>query len=135
VKPNNHLLFDIGVLAASLALLPGSHSVFAHHSFAMFDQSKTLSLSGTVKEFQYSSPHAWIQLLVPAPDVGVVEWGFEMSSSAGLARSGWKKRTLVPGDKISVSFSPLRNGEHGGSFKSATFADGRPVGPQRGDPR
>jgi hypothetical protein len=114
-----------------MLLLSAAVPALAHHSFAMFDQTQTLTLSGTVKEFQFTSPHAWIQILVAKEDGKVEEWGFELGSSAALSRGGWKKSTVAPGDKITVTFNPLKSGETAGSFKSATFADGRPVGPQR----
>ncbi|MGC3980850.1 MAG: DUF6152 family protein [Steroidobacteraceae bacterium] len=106
-------------------------SVQAHHSFAMFDQTKTLSVSGTVKEFQFTSPHAWVQVLVTDDKGQVVEWGFEMGSSAALSRGGWKKNTLKAGDKITVTFNPLKDGNPAGSYKSAVRDNGEPVGPQR----
>jgi hypothetical protein len=102
-------------------------TVSAHHSFAMFDQAKTVTLSGTVKDFQFNSPHVWIQLLVPTDKGEPVEWGIEMSSPGSLLRRGWSKSSLKPGDKVFVDISPLRDGSPGGQFKSATRADGTPV--------
>lgn len=90
-----------------------------------------MTLSGTVKEFQFTSPHAWVQVLVTDDAGKTVEWGFELASSAALSRSGWKKSMFKPGDKVTVTFNPLKNGDPAGSFKSATFADGSPVGPQK----
>lgn len=112
-----------------LTLLLTSSAAVAHHSFAMFDQSKSVTLTGTVKEFQFTSPHAWIQLLVPGDQGEPEEWGVEMGAAGGLLRGGWTKKTLQPGDKISVVVNPLRDGSHGGSFKSATREDGSRVGP------
>jgi Family of unknown function (DUF6152) len=113
------------------ALLAVAGTAEAHHSFAMFDQSKTLTLTGTVKEFQFTSPHSWIQVLVTDEQGAVTEWGFEMGGAAGLSREGWKRNELKPGDKITITFSPLRDGQSGGNYKSATRDNGLPVGPQR----
>jgi hypothetical protein len=107
---------------ASLALGSGAQ---AHHSFAMFDPDKNVTLSGTVRDFQFTNPHCWIQLLVPKPDsTDTVEWSIEMSAPAHLVRSGWSRNTVKAGDKITVVIHPLKDGTQGGSFVSATAADG-----------
>ena len=106
-------------------------SAAAHHSAAMFDASKSVTLAGTVKEFQWMSPHCWIQLLVadPAkPSAPPVEWGIEMDNPLGLSRHGWKPGSLKPGDKIVVVARPLRDGSPGGQVVSVTAADGKPIG-------
>lgn len=117
------LLGVVTSLAASVAS--------AHHSAAMFDASRELTLAGTVKEFQWMSPHCWIQLLVSdpaAPSAEPVEWGIEMDNPLGLSRHGWKPGSLKPGDKIVVVAHPLRDGSRGGQVVSVTRADGTPVG-------
>ena len=106
-------------------------SAAAHHSAAMFDASKQLTLTGTVKEFQWNSPHCWIQLLVPDPahpDAAPVEWGIEMDNPLGLSRHGWKASSLKPGERIVVVAHPLRDGSNGAQVVSVTRADGTPVG-------
>lgn len=97
---------------------------FAHHSFAMFDRAKETTLVGTVKEFQWTNPHAWIQVQVPT-NGKVVEWSVEGGSPNGLIRKGWKATVLKPGDKVTVVVNPTRDGSNGGSLKSVTLADGR----------
>ena len=96
----------------------------AHHSFAMFDNSKVLTLEGVVKEFQWTNPHTWTQLLVRNDQGLTEEWGIEGSSINGLAREGWKRTSLKPGDKVTVTIHPLKSGEKGGSFMTATLPDG-----------
>jgi hypothetical protein len=109
---------------ASLAAV--SPPTRAHHSFAMFDADRTVTLSGTVREFQFTNPHCFIQLLVD--DAGkTVEWSVEMAAPAHLVTSGWTRSTVKPGDKVTVVIHPLREGSQGGSFVSATGADGRPL--------
>ena len=97
----------------------------AHHSFAMYDSNQLLTVTGTVKIFQWSNPHV-ILWLVKGPDGSGASdiWTLELPTSPGvLTRMGWDKHSLQPGDRIVVEFNPLRNGEHGGSFKKATLVD------------
>lgn len=104
-------------------LLMGSAQ--AHHSFANFDQSKRLTLTGTVKAFEFHFPHSWIWLDVPGNKGAVQVWGFEGAGPVELNRiGGWKAGTLRPGDKITVTFCPLRDGKPGGAFTSVKLADG-----------
>jgi hypothetical protein len=113
-------------LAAGLAAAPGM--TLAHHSFAMFDSTKELTLTGTVKEFQWENPHTWIQLYVPDAQGKQVEWSIEGTSPNGLARKGWKRNSIKPGDKIVVKIRPLRDGRPGGSLMTVAGADGRFIG-------
>ena len=111
-------------LAAGLFAVPA----LAHHSFAMFDAETTLVLEGTVVEFQWTNPHSWLQVEV-TDDVGeTVEWSLEMGSPGGLARSGWRPRTVVPGNQVTVSVHPLRDGEPGGQILTVTLPDGTVMG-------
>ena len=113
-------LAGVGVL--TLAAAPA----FAHHSFAMFDNQKNVTLDGTVKEFQWTNPHSWIQLVVKDPATGKeVEWSIEGGSPNGLARRGWKSTIMKPGDKITVVIAPMKDGSNGGSLKTVTLPDGK----------
>jgi Family of unknown function (DUF6152) len=95
----------------------------AHHSSAMFDAQKSVTLQGTVKSFQWTNPHCWIQLLVPAAS-GVTEWSIEMGSPEQVYRSGWRRSTLPPGTSLTVVIHPVRDGRSGGQFVAATAANG-----------
>lgn len=108
-------------------------SAYAHHSFAMFDQEKEQTLEGTVKEFQWTNPHAWVQLLVQGPDGKVTEWSIECASPNGLRRQGWRGNTLKAGDRITTIIHPLKSGEPGGSLVILTLPDGTQLG-RRGPP-
>ncbi len=112
------------LIAAAVAVLGVAAPAFAHHSFAMFDSSKTMTLVGTVKEFQWTNPHTWIQVNVPT-NGKVVEWSIEGGSPNGLARRGWKSSIMKPGDKITVVISPMKDGSNGGSLKTVTLPDGK----------
>src|SRR5688572_18000730 len=105
-----------------------------HHSFSMFDQTKQVSLSGTVTEFQWTNPHAYIEVDVPDEKGVIKHWSVEMGSPSILMQSGWKFRDLKPGDKVKVSLNPLRSGQSGGLLIQATMPDGRILGngPGRG---
>ena len=108
-----------------LFLMATGPRALAHHSFAMYDSKQLVTVSGTVKTFQWTNPHV-ILWLVNGPDAsGASElWTFELPTSPGvLTRMGWDKHSLEPGDRIIVEFNPLRSGEHGGSFKKATLVD------------
>ena len=101
---------------------------FAHHSFAMFDRTKEMKLEGVVKEFQWTNPHTWIQLMVTGPDGKVTEWSIEGSSPNGLKRQGWRADVVKSGDKVVAIINPLRNGDSGGSLVNVTLPDGKRLG-------
>lgn len=113
------LIASIGVLAA--------FSAAAHHSFAMFDQTQRVSLKGTVTEFQWTNPHAFILMQVAGPGGAQEDWAIEMNSPNNLKRQGWSSGSLKVGDQVTVEMFPLRKlDEHkGGLFIQVTLADGK----------
>jgi len=112
-------------LAGGIASLVTS-PLLAHHSFSMFDHEKTVKIAGTVKEFEFTNPHAWLHVTAPDEKSGKpTEWSFEMGGVGQITQQGWKPDTVRPGDKISVEMHPLKAGSHGGQYLSATLADGR----------
>ena len=116
---------------ASIGAILMASPAFAHHSRAMFDQTKQVTLVGTVKELQWTNPHCWIQVLVPDPDhpdAAPVEWGVEMAAPLELLRHGWKPQSLKPGDKVTILINPLRDGQPGGLVVSVTGPDGKIIG-------
>jgi len=99
-------------------------STYAHHSMNGFDRAKTITVTGTVKQFKWANPHSWIEVEV-VNDKGVAElWNLEMTAPGVLARNGWKSTMLKPGDKVTMGVHPMVSGEIGGQFVSVTFADG-----------
>jgi len=121
------LTFALAVMLATLAPQVSS----AHHSGAMWDSSTTLTLEGIVKEFQWSNPHCWIQLLVSPSEPAAAEareWSIEMAAPIQVRQGGWKPGTLKAGDRIRVSIHPARDGSPTGNFISAVSTDGRPLG-------
>lgn len=116
------------VAAGALALSFGAAPAQAHHSMAMFDQSKEVTLTGKVRVFQWTNPHCYIQLIVPDANGKDVEWSLEMGAPMYLYANGWRPKTLKPGDTLSVTINPLRDGKPGGVILTATMADGRQLG-------
>ena len=116
---------SICLAAALLAAAPA----FAHHSFAMFDLTKEITLVGTIKEVQFTNPHVWIQILVPDGKGGQTEWSIEAGAPGMLLRTGWKANTLKFGDAVTVVTHPARSGMPNGSLVRITVPDGRTLGP------
>jgi hypothetical protein len=103
----------------------------AHHSFAMFDNATEMTIEGTVKEFQWTNPHAWVQVMVLDKKTGKeVEWSVEGGSPNGLSRQGWTRKSAAAGDKVVVAIHPLKDGSPGGSLISMTV-NGKKIGRQR----
>jgi len=104
----------------------------AHHSFAIFDQSQVISLTGTVEEFEWINPHAWLHLTITDDDGNAALWAFEGGATGQLARLGWAPDSLGPGDEITIGFRPLRDGSRGGQLMRVTLPDGQRLCSNRG---
>jgi hypothetical protein len=120
------------LVAASLFL--GVPVTLAHHSFAMFDLGREVTVEGVTKELQFTNPHVWIQLMVPDGKGGETEWSIEAGAPGMMTRNGWKSSTLKPGDKIRLVMHPLRSGQPSGSLVRVTLPDGRVLGNGGGPP-
>jgi hypothetical protein len=114
----------IAVVLATAAAPAG-----AHHSFAAFDRDRQITLTGVVREFQWTNPHAWIQVVVTDDKGRKTEWGLECGSPNMMARTGWKRTTLKPGDRIVAVGNPLKDGKPNASLVKLTLPDGRVLGP------
>ena len=112
-----------GVLSVSLLLAPDG--VSAHHSPAVFDRTRQITVAGVVREFRWGNPHSWIHLDVADDEGNIATWSVEMNPATMLGRNGWTRRTLEPGDRVEVRVYPLRNDEKGGQYISVTLPDGR----------
>jgi hypothetical protein len=115
-------------LAAALACGVGVSPVIAHHSFGLFDMSKTSEIDGTVVKLEWSNPHCWLFVTVEAPNNPEVSYGFEMTSVGEMIRRGWTKTALKPGDNVKVKFHPVRDGRPAGYMMTVMTADGRFIG-------
>jgi Family of unknown function (DUF6152) len=122
---------SIWAAAAIVVTLSGSiglQSVSAHHSFALYDMTRSVEIDGSVDKLEWSNPHCWLFIFVAGSDSATVSYGFEMSSVGEMTRRGWKKLLVKPGDKIKVKYHPLRDGRNGGLMMSVTTADGQTIG-------
>jgi hypothetical protein len=111
---------------AMAALISGIAAVtvaYAHHSYAMYDSTKEVKLTGVVKSFQWTNPHSWIELVT---DSGI--WSVELGSPNILKRSGWSRDSLKPGDKATISINPLKDGTKGGTYLQVVLASGQTLG-------
>ena len=117
------------VFGAVIVLTMLASPARAHHSFAMFDPKQSVTIHGVVKEFRWTNPHVFIQLIASGEGgVAAGEWSIELTSPEHLARAGWKPGTLKSGDKVTIVVHPVRMGSMGGQFVSGRTAQGTPIG-------
>ncbi len=116
----------VAALAAALVLTTGVLPVYAHHSFAMFDQNKSTQLTGTLKDVSWNNPHIAMIVVVPGDNGQAAEWHFESGPPAFMLRAGIKRDDLSGriGSKVTVTFHPLKDGRTGGSLEGMKFEDG-----------
>jgi len=110
---------------AGAGLLALGHPAFAHHSGAMFDGRKTVTLTGTVKSFEWTNPHSWLEVMVPTKGGQPVQWSIELNGPESLFRQGFRPDMPKAGDKVTVVAHPLRDGRHGGSVVSVLLPNGK----------
>jgi hypothetical protein len=118
-----------GALLTGAAFLAIASSGAAHHSLGMFDQQHPIELVGTIQEYRFSSPHAFILLEVKNGGAAPVVWRLEGNSANSLTWDGWSSKTLRPGDEVRLTIEPLRSGAPGGAWspKKASFKNGSPI--------
>src|SRR5258706_7982058 len=116
----------VAILTAGLAAI--ALPAIAHHSFAMFDTTRRVTLAGTVTAFEWTNPHAYIELDVPDEKGAIKHWSIELGSPSILMQGGWKFKDLKYGDKVTAVVSPLKNGQSGALLSSITMPDGRVLG-------
>ena len=112
---------------AAVGSLLAAPPLLAHHSAAMFDDTKVVELTGAVKELQWTNPHIWLQLVVEEKGAAQ-EWSIEGGSPNTLSRRGWRSTTFKPGDEVAVRVNPMKDGTKAGLFIGARFADGKSLG-------
>jgi Family of unknown function (DUF6152) len=101
----------------------------AHHSFAMFDHTRTLTLKGTVTKFQWTNPHAYIEIDVPASDGKTTHFTIECTSINMMQRLGWRSNMITAGDQVKATVAPLLSGQPGGLLLDVILPDGRKLEP------
>jgi hypothetical protein len=116
---------------ATLTIAISGAPALAHHSFAMFDRSKTVVLNGTVKSAQWANPHTWFEIIAPGPDGVVQTWSIEGPSPNILIRMDWKPNEIQAGDRVTMTMNPRKDGSSGGVLVAVKLADGTTL---RGSP-
>ena len=117
----------MAVLVSTLVLAL-SGPALAHHAFAMFDTNREVLLDGTVKDFQWTNPHTWVQLLVKDSSGKEVEWSIEGSSPNNLSRFGWTRNSLKTGDHVQAVVHPMKDGQVGSASLVKITVNGQTVG-------
>jgi hypothetical protein len=118
-----------GLAGLTAALMAGP--AHAHHAFAIFDQSKVVYFSGTVKEFELVNPHAWLHLNIDG-DKGASTWSFEGGSVSQLVSLGWSKEKFKPGEQVQIGLRPMKDGSRGGQIMNVKLPDGEKLCSNRG---
>ena len=115
----------IGLFAVAVGLLSVSLPLFAHHGTAAFDTDKTLTMKGNVTEWDWSNPHCLIQFDIRNENGQVVHWIAETQNPAQMVSLGWGKSSFKPGDEVTVSLMPVKNGRPYGRIKLIVLPDGK----------
>jgi hypothetical protein len=131
---NSRRLIRAALIVTALSGVIGMAPAFAHHSFGLYDMGKTVEVDGTVAQMEWSNPHCWLFLQVGTAGGAQTSYGFEMNSVGEMARRGWKKTAVKPGDKIKVRYHPLRDGRTGGLMMVVIKSDGQMIGRAPGAP-
>ena len=117
---------------AAAALIGVALEAAAHHSGAMFDDQKEVTVTGVVKEFQYTNPHSWLLVDVTNADGSVTTWGFEAEGPSTLTRAGIRKSDFAPGTKLTITGRPMKDGRPAAAWTTATREDGKQFNPFAG---
>jgi hypothetical protein len=125
-----------GLALLAVALFAVASPVWAHHSFTMFDMTKRITLTGSITSFEWTNPHAYIEIDVPDEKGAVKHWSIEMGSPSILMQSGWKFNSIHAGDKLTLIINPMKSGQNGGFLSQATLPDGKVLfnGPRQEPP-
>lgn len=116
---------------AAIGLVAGPAGVaIAHHSVQMFDMQKEVTITGTVKEFQYTNPHSWLLVDVENEDGSTTTWGFEAEGPGILMRAGILRNDLPAGTEVTVTGHPMKDGRPAATWISLTTADGEEMVPR-----
>jgi hypothetical protein len=127
-KPITKAWASLLALAFTAAATPS----VAHHSASMFEKEKSITLTGVVKEFQYTNPHSWLLVDVTDAEGKVTTWGFEAEGPTTLGRAGIKKSDFSPGTKLTITGRPMRDGRPAAVWLKAVRADGKEFDPRAG---
>jgi len=124
-----HLTYGLGLIAVSCAIALPAIPAQAHHSFAMFDNSRSVTLNGKVTEFRWTNPHGYLEIDADDGKGGIKHYTLEMTSPNMMSRGGWTSRTVKIGDVVKAVMSPLRDGQPGGLLLVLTLPSGKQMLP------
>jgi hypothetical protein len=127
MAPMNKKLLTL--VAAAITLLSISRPLFAHHGTAAYDEVNPITLKGTVTDFVWANPHSLIKVDVKDEKGNIVHWVAETFAPGKLARDGWTRNIVKPGDEVTVTVSPARDGSLEGLLRILVLPDGRKLGP------
>ena len=128
IRSSRRTVRNLFSAALGALLVAFSTPAWVHHSGAMFDREKVVTVAGTVTEFNWTNPHASFRIDVPNADGKMESWAIEMNSPNNLVHIGWKRSSIKAGDKVTVKINPLRDGRPGGLYIGVTLADGKYLG-------
>ena len=123
-------LVHAALVLCAVATIPARAA--AHHSAAMFDEKKTVTVEGEVKEFQFTNPHSWLLVDVKDKDGKVTTWGFEAEGPSTLARAGIRPSDFKAGTRLKITGNPMKDGRPAAIWVSAVRADGKAFNPRAG---
>ena len=123
--------FTTAILALAALIVTAAPGI-AHHSATMFDDNKTVTVEGVVKEFQYTNPHSWLLVDVTGKDGKVTTWGFEAEGPTTLQRAGIRPSDFKPGTKLTITGNPMKDGQPAAIWVNAVRADGKKFNPRAG---
>jgi hypothetical protein len=125
-------MYKHNTILTGIAFLALTAPTLAHHSAVMFDDQKEVTVTGVVKEFQYTNPHSWLLIDVTNEDGSVTTWGFEAEGPSTLTRAGIRKSDFSPGTKVTITGHPMKDGRPAAAWRRATREDGREFNPFAG---
>jgi hypothetical protein len=119
------------LIAATLTILCVGGAVAAHHSGAMFEEKKTITVEGVVREFQYTNPHSWLLVDVTGKDGRVTTWGFEAEGPSTLQRAGIRPGDFKAGTRLTITGRPMKDGRPAAAWEHAVrTSDGKKFNPR-----
>ena len=117
------------IVAVALLVLVTTYGAAAHHSFAVFDHTQTVTVTGTVTKYQWTNPHGFLEMDYRAADGTMKHYTIELTSINMLTRAGWTSRSVKEGETAKAIVAPLLSGEPGGLLLEVTLSDGRTLTP------
>jgi hypothetical protein len=125
----------LALMVAGAGTTATTSTAIAHHGQASYEPDKTLTLQGTVTEWTWANPHCYLKLDVRDPTGAVTKWVLETQNPVSMSKGGWSRRSMAPGDPVTVTFQPVRSGAPLGLIRSVVLANGQTLGANGDAPR